>query len=103
MKNRYKSGADFERRIERWYQEQGFETIRSAGSHGVTDVTAIGLGACNGVHPVVIFNSIRTNGKWTEIEKEVFETAVKMLWVNGRYVWRGDKKSGYKILFKDVI
>ena len=100
MKNRYRAGADFERRVCEWYEEQGAEPIRSAGSHGVFDVVAL--------FPThITVNTLRVNAKWSPIEKEVFEWAVKRLQLRklpyvGRYVWRGGKHDNFKIHFTEI-
>lgn len=91
----YSRGANFERRVADWYEEQGFEVIRSAGSHGACDVVAL-------MPSLVIFNSLRITPYWSPVERETFEWIVKRLGIRGRYVWRGDKHDGYKIYFKEV-
>ena len=100
MKNKYKAGADFERRVAKWYEEQGAEAIRSAGSHGICDVIAL--------FPThIVLNTLRISGYWSPIEKEIFDWAVTRLRLNGlpyvgRYVWRGNRAEKYKIYFKEV-
>lgn len=97
----YSRGANFERRICRWYEEQGAETIRSAGSHGLCDAVAF--------FPThIVLNTLRIDGYWQPIERELFNGMLRLLRLRGlpyvgRYVWRGDKKDGYKIHFKDVV
>ncbi len=89
----YVAGANFERRVVKWYEAQGFDpVIRSAGSHGVSDVTAF-------CHSTVIFNSLRLSNYWSPAEREVFEAVVKKNGALGRYVWRDDK---HRIQFKEV-
>jgi len=95
--SRYSSGARFENRCKDWYEEQGAEVIRSAGSHGICDVIAL--------FPThIVLNTLRVSGHWSPIEKEIFDWAVTRLRLNGlpyvgRYVWRDDKN---KIQFKEV-
>ena len=90
---RYVAGANFERRVVRWYEAQGFyPVIRSAGSHGLSDVTAFFWGKA-------VFNSLRLNKYWSSIEREQFEAMVKTNHAIGRYVWRDDKN---RIQFKEV-
>lgn len=89
----YSRGANFERRVVRWYEEQGCDpVIRSAGSHGVSDVTAFFNG-------VIIFNSLRLDNYWSPVEREAFEAVVIENDAVGRYVWRDDKR---RIVFKEV-
>ena len=95
MKNRYKAGADFERRVCDWYEEQGSDTIRSAGSHGVVDVLAV-------LHGLWIANTLRITPYWSPVEKEQFEMWCKRNKCVGRYVWRGDKHDNFKIHFAEV-
>ena len=89
---RYVAGANFERRMVRWYEEQGFDVIRSAGSHGPSDVTAF----CRGL---IFFNSLRIKPKWSDVERWEFEALCRKHDAVGRYVWRDDKN---KIQFKEV-
>jgi len=97
----YSRGANFERRVVAWYEEQGAEVIRSAGSHGLCDVIAL--------FPThIILNTLRISNYWSPIEKEVFEMMLSILRANGlpyvgRYVWRGDKSENYKIHYKNVV
>lgn len=93
MVNYYKSGANFERLVQKWYLDLGmYPVIRSSGSHGESDITAF-------FHGQIIFNSCRTNKKWSSAEKESFESMCKLNQAIGRYVWKGDKG---EILFKEV-
>ena len=94
---RYVAGANFERRVVRWYEGQGYDpVIRSAGSHGLSDVTAFFCGH-------IFFNSLRLDNYWSPVDREEFEI---MVGINnaqgtayGRYVWRDDKN---RIQFKGV-
>lgn len=95
MKNRYKAGADFERRVCDWYWMKRWHCIRSAGSHGLVDVLAFRQGE-------VILNTLRISGQWTRLEKEAFNELVKGNRFQGRYVWRGDKHDNFKIHFAEV-
>jgi len=88
----YSRGASFERRVVKWYQEQGFASCRSAGSHGKSDVWAYHKGQ-------MIFNSLRIHNIWSPLEREEFEDYCKTHGAIGRYVWR-DK--GNKICFKEL-
>ena len=88
--NQYARGANFERRVCRWYEDVGYDTIRSAGSHGVVDVLAV----LNGVW---IANTLRLSNRWSAVEKEQFSDWCKRNRCVGRYVWR-DKSN--KIQFK---
>ncbi len=93
MLTNYRRGADFERRVVKWYESQGMDAVRSAGSHGLSDVTAF-LGG------KIIFNSLRLKSYWSLVEREKFEALVKRHPGSiGRYVWR-DK--GKRIQFKEV-
>ena len=100
MKNKYQAGANFERRVARWYEEQGADAIRSAGSHGDFDIIAL--------FPThIVVNTLRINNYWSPIERETFEWAVARLQIGrlpcvGRYVWRGDRHEKYEIHFKEV-
>ena len=38
---RYISGANFERRVKKYYIDHGWVAIRAAGSHGIVDVIAV--------------------------------------------------------------
>jgi len=38
MKNPYKKGADFERKIKKFFEDAGYTVIRSAGSHSGADL-----------------------------------------------------------------
>ncbi len=90
----YKRGADFERRVAKWYESQGMDAVRSAGSHGLSDVTAFLDGK-------IIFNSLRLTNYWLPVEREQFEALVKRHSGSiGRYVWR--EKGTNKIQFKEV-
>ena len=40
----YRRGADFERRVCKYFDKQGYFTIRSAGSHSIIDLVAIKAG-----------------------------------------------------------
>ena len=42
--NNYRRGADFERRVCKYFEKQGYFTIRSSGSHGLIDLVAIKAG-----------------------------------------------------------
>lgn len=88
----YGRGANFERRVVRWYEEQGYDAIRSAGSHGLSDVTAFFAG-------LVIFNTLRLDNYWSPIEREEFGALCERHYAVGRYVWRDDKN---RIQFKEV-
>jgi Holliday junction resolvase len=37
----YSRGADFERRVQKYFEKAGFFTIRSAGSHSLIDLVAM--------------------------------------------------------------
>lgn len=90
----YSRGANFERRVAKWYIEQGMDVTRAAGSHGPSDVTAFFLGK-------IIFNSLRLTNYWSPIEREEFKDLVKRQAGSvGRYVWR--EKGTNKIQFKEV-
>ena len=92
----YSRGSNFERRVCQWYEEQGYDAIRSAGSHGTVDVYAT-LGSLH------IYNTLRLNNYWSPVEREQFEAYTKRHQpCIGRYVWRGDKHDNYKIVFKEV-
>ncbi len=89
----YQRGAKFERRVAKWYETQGMDVVRSAGSHGLSDVTAL-LGG------KIIFNSLRLKNYWSPVEREEFEALVKRHTGSiGRYVWRDKAK---RIQFKEV-
>jgi len=92
MTTNYQKGANFERRVVKWYEEQGYDAIRSAGSHGLSDVTAFFFG-------LVIFNTLRLDNYWSPVEREEFEALCKRHDAVGRYVWRDDKR---RIIFKEV-
>jgi hypothetical protein len=101
MKNKYQAGANFERRVAKWYEGQGAMVIRSAGSHGVCDVIAL-------FPTVIILNTLRINSKWSPIEREQFLIALRNLRSDGlsyrgRYVWRGDKSGNYKIHYTEIM
>lgn len=42
--NNYRRGADFERRVCKYFDKQGYFTVRSAGSHSIIDLVAIKAG-----------------------------------------------------------
>ncbi len=44
MKNPYKKGTDFERKVKKLFEEHGFTVIRSAGSHSNADLLVKELG-----------------------------------------------------------
>ena len=44
MRNPYKKGANFERKIKRIFEEHGFTVVRSAGSHSEADLLIKELG-----------------------------------------------------------
>lgn len=89
----YSRGAKFERRVCEWYKSQGMDAVRSAGSHGPSDVTAFLSGK-------IIFNSLRLNNYWSPIEREEFVALVRRHPGSiGRYVWRDKSK---RIQFKEV-
>ena len=93
--SQYKRGADFERRVALYYESLAFDVIRSAGSHGPSDVTAF-------LHGIIVFNSLRLNNYWSPAEREAFEALVKRHpTAIGKYVWR--EKGTNKILFKDAL
>ena len=89
--SQYARGANFERRVCRWYEAVGHDTIRSAGSHGVVDVLAV----LNGVW---IANTLRLSNQWSAVEREQFEDWCKRNRCIGRYIWR--EKGTNKIQFK---
>ena len=93
MKNKYKAGANFERRVCRHYEALGFDTIRSAGSRGTVDVLAV----LNGEW---IPNTLRLSNYWSPVEREEFEALCKRHKCRGRYVWR--EKGTNKIQFKEA-
>jgi Holliday junction resolvase len=41
LMNNYRRGADFERRVCKYFEKTGHFVIRSAGSHGIIDLVAI--------------------------------------------------------------
>ena len=89
----YVAGANFERRVVKWYEDMGFDpVIRSAGSHGLSDVTAFWFG-------FPFFNSLRLSNVWSPVEREQFEAMVKKNNAKGRYIWRDDK---HRIQFKEI-
>ncbi len=89
----YSRGANFERRVAKWYEEQGMDVTRAAGSHGISDVTAFFRGK-------IIFNSLRLTPYWSPIEREEFRELIKRQPGSvGRYVWR-DRSN--KIQFKET-
>lgn len=88
----YQRGANFERRVCKWYEAQGFDTIRSAGSHGTVDVMAT-------FARLWIANTLRLSNYWSPVEREEFEAWCRRNYCEGRYVWR-DKSN--KIQFKEV-
>ena len=59
---RYSNGAARERRIMRKLEEEGYYTIRSAGSHGVADIVAVKKGE-------VRFIQSKTSGYLTPEER----------------------------------
>ena len=87
----YSRGSNFERRVAAWYESNGFDTIRSAGSHGTVDVLAV-LGG------MWVANTLRLNNYWSPVEREEFEDWCKRNKCLGRYVWR----DGKKIAFREV-
>jgi Holliday junction resolvase len=61
--NRYRKGADFERRVKADYERRrGFIAFRCAGSHGVADIIA----GSNGDWHLV---QCKTNGKLSKAER----------------------------------
>lgn len=88
----YSRGANFERRVVKWYEDMGFDAHRSAGSHGLCDVIAV----LNGQW---IVNTLRLNNYWSPVEREEFEAYCRRNRCEGRYVWRG---KGNKIQFRRV-
>ena len=44
MRNPYKKGADFERKVKKIFEEHGFTVVRSAGSHSNADLLVKELG-----------------------------------------------------------
>jgi len=92
LSSNYKRGARFEVRVKTWYEDAGYDAIRSAGSHGTVDVLAV----LNGLW---IANTLRLSNYWSPVEREEFEDWCKRNKCIGRFVWR-DK--GNKIQFKEV-
>ena len=89
----YVAGANFERKVGDWYESFGCDpVIRSAGSHGDSDITAHFYGK-------VIFNSLRLNEKWSQAEIERLQEIARKNNGIARLVWRDEKG---KIQFKDV-
>jgi hypothetical protein len=91
MATNYRRGVDLERRTQKTLEAAGYDTIRSAGSHGVFDVVAWSWGS-------VRLIQVKQGCKPSPIEREKIEMAevppnvVKEIWTwrkaGGR--WRAD-------------
>jgi len=71
MNKRYRAGANFERRVRKYFERDGFFVIRSAGSRGLVDLAVFGPSG------QAIFIQCKRRGKLSNHEWRELETLGK--------------------------
>ena len=96
-KTNYQKGADFERKVVKYFEELGYLAIRSAGSHGPFDVIAIPKReVCPGI-PILI--QAKRHG---QITKEELDKLRSNEWAGTAIIcWHKPRKS--KLLFTNML
>lgn len=73
MSGKYAKGANFERQVKDFLEEEGFLVVRSAGSHTISDLVAINPG------PVVWLIQCKTDGRLKPDEREALLKLERLL------------------------
>lgn len=97
MNKNYMRGARFERSVIEYLEKFGFKTLRTAGSHGFTDVIAVGKNVVRFIQcKVTKSQKISFAAYADDIEKIINtpspENTTRELWI------KQDRKEPYKIL-----
>ena len=66
----YSRGANFERRVKRYYEDKGFLVLRSAGSHSPVDLVALRAGE-------VILIQVKLDGRLSMLGHEQLRELAK--------------------------
>lgn len=89
----YRRGANFERRVKKYFEDLGYYVIRSAGSHGVFDLIAIKRGIVLGIQ-------CKIDGKLTPKEKLAMLTASAKFGIKPLLAYREGRKLKIEYLFR---
>ena len=93
--SKYQDGANFERRVRRSLETQGWYVIRSAGSHGLVDLIAFRQGE-------VWLMQNKISGTDTRHNKEQLLELANDNGFRAFIVSRGDKHTRYSIIFEEL-
>jgi len=88
----YEIGARFERRVQRYYEDDGYFVIRSAGSHSLLDLV------CGKEGEPTIGIQCRVNGNLTEDEKRALSELGKRTGWMMKLAYRQDKELWFRNL-----
>jgi len=80
----YSRGANFERRVRRHLENEGWVVFRSAGSHSPADLIALKAGE-------VMLVQCQTNGQFTRAKKGALQMLTEELGCQGCLAWREGK------------
>lgn len=85
MKNKYQAGANFERRVVKELEAQGWDCFRSAGSHGYADVIALKAGEIRLIQ-------CQLDNYFPPAKREVLIDGARRNGVQGFLAWREGRK-----------
>jgi len=81
----YSRGANFERRVRKYLENEGWVVFRSAGSHSPADLIALKAGE-------VKLIQCQTDGAFSKIKKEMLRLLCDELRCSGWLFWRVSNK-----------
>jgi Holliday junction resolvase len=85
----YRRGYEFERRVARYYEQQGCHVCRSSGSHGPFDLTVV----CRGV-PIGV--QCKTDGRLSPAEEERMRERARAAEMEAVLVYRVDHELAFR-------
>ena len=80
----YSRGADFERRVQKYFEKQGYFVIRSAGSHSLIDLVALKGGE-------VQLIQCKTDGVLSVAERQQLQELARDTWCQVWLISRQDR------------
>ncbi len=89
--SQYSRGANFERRVKRYLEEQGWVVFRSAGSHSPADLIALKTGEVNLIQ-------CKLHGAISKKDREILKTLADELQVGVMLAY----KDGTKLIIKEA-